>query len=266
MIYRNKTKNKFSVIANQIVQSDTIGFFERGILIYLLSKPDDWETRTTELMKNGKCGRDKILKALGRLESAGYLKRYRTRDNSGQYIWNTDICEFPNKTPLPEKPDTDKPTQAEPTQENTYVNKELIQPNTETQITNTENILPEPEVVKMSPEEEIAYAGFEYWRKITGREGKVCEFTGARKGTMIARIRAGATLNDIKLAVCGILANHWHKERNMNEISYICRNGETFERFLNLAIRLNLNPDETNEPSPEWTATEITDAFASERI
>jgi DnaD/phage-associated family protein len=45
----------------------------RGILWYLLSKPDDWQVRVSDLMQN--CGRDKVRNTLAELIRFGYLEK-----------------------------------------------------------------------------------------------------------------------------------------------------------------------------------------------
>ena len=58
-------------------QDKRLTWESRGVLWYILSKPDDWEVLEKDLMQH--CGRDKVKKILKELEEKGYLVREQTR-------------------------------------------------------------------------------------------------------------------------------------------------------------------------------------------
>lgn len=85
-IIRQKRKDRFSIINNKIIEDKKISFKARGLLIYMLSKPDDWKFYPDELAKHSdKDGVKAINTALQEMESVGYLVRKRKRDNKGHF-------------------------------------------------------------------------------------------------------------------------------------------------------------------------------------
>jgi hypothetical protein len=65
----------------------------RGILAYLLSKPDGWVCRNYDLENNGPAGRDKIKRILKELKEFGYMVRDRQRKADGTFDYVTAVYE-----------------------------------------------------------------------------------------------------------------------------------------------------------------------------
>ena len=85
-IIRQKRKKRFSIIDNQVLEDKRISFKARGLLIYMLSKPDDWKFYPEELAKHSnREGVKAINSALQEMEQVGYLIRRRKRDNRGHF-------------------------------------------------------------------------------------------------------------------------------------------------------------------------------------
>lgn len=85
-IIRSKRTNNFSIVDNDILDDKRLTFKARGLLAYMLSKPDDWRFYTTELAKHSqKDGRDSIDSALKEMEKIGYLKRTQKRSSNGRF-------------------------------------------------------------------------------------------------------------------------------------------------------------------------------------
>ena len=71
-IIRQKRKKRFSIVDNKVIEDKRLSFKARGLLIYMLSKPDDWKFFTGELVKrSSKDGLSSIRTALKEIESAG---------------------------------------------------------------------------------------------------------------------------------------------------------------------------------------------------
>lgn len=117
-----KTEN-FSIISNQPINDSELPWECRGVLIYLLSKPDSWEVNVNHLIKQGPGGRDRMYRILGDLEECGYITRTNERTDDGTY---QRVVYTVREQPLPEKPDTDKPDT-----ENTDAYKRLKEVKTE---------------------------------------------------------------------------------------------------------------------------------------
>jgi hypothetical protein len=73
-------ENPYALIAKAAVNDSRLSFKALGILVYILSKPDDWKTYARELAKSHDDGRDAVLSGLKELEQCGYLVRTRPRD------------------------------------------------------------------------------------------------------------------------------------------------------------------------------------------
>lgn len=105
-----------------------------GLLAYMLSLPDDWEFSIAgfdAVLPND--GRDAISASLKRIEQAGFLRRERERNASGQiggvvwYVSDLPMMEVPQtEKPYTAKPDTVSPNTANPLQTKYLLDKEPI--------------------------------------------------------------------------------------------------------------------------------------------
>ena len=73
-------KENFTMIDNKLIYDNTISAKSKAVLIYLLSKPNEWNTSIKDISRNFKDGYDSIKTALIELQNAYYLDRnkYRT--------------------------------------------------------------------------------------------------------------------------------------------------------------------------------------------
>lgn len=102
-ILKNPSKNNFTVIDNHALRDDNLSLKARGLLITMLSLPDNWQ-----FSENGLCaifkkdGQASIRSGLKELEENGYLVRQRTRDGNGRvsavvwYIFDKPHLDFPS--------------------------------------------------------------------------------------------------------------------------------------------------------------------------
>ena len=98
-------KNYFS-LANDVVNNSTISFKAKGILAYLLSKPDDWEVQISDLVNHATEGEGAVRSGIKELISAGYVTREASRGDDGRIVsWNYTVSEEPQRT----NPDVDFP-------------------------------------------------------------------------------------------------------------------------------------------------------------
>lgn len=83
-------KSRYTAISNDIIQSKTLTIEERGVLIYLLSLPEDWVIYKYNIWKRMNIGRDKFFKIWTNLVKYGYITTTKIfRENSnliGSYI------------------------------------------------------------------------------------------------------------------------------------------------------------------------------------
>ena len=98
-ILRNKTQGNFTLVNNSILQDKTLSLKERGLLITLISLPDNWDFSIKGLTTILPERKDALNSAINSLIKKGYLKRYRERDESG-FFRNTviEIYECPDRS------------------------------------------------------------------------------------------------------------------------------------------------------------------------
>jgi len=106
-VIRIAKRTSYTVIARTALQDNRLSFAARGLLAYLLSKPDDWSVQIADIQRAGDIGRDKAYALLGELRKAGYVVgRQRYRLPGGQWGYTPYYVFEEPQSPLPEKPYT----------------------------------------------------------------------------------------------------------------------------------------------------------------
>ena len=90
-----RPETNWTVIRNEVINDDRLSFKATGVLIYILSKPDHWNTSTAQLAKVKKEGLDAIRTALTELRHAGYVRTRRYQDDRGRWQYETDVFDTP---------------------------------------------------------------------------------------------------------------------------------------------------------------------------
>lgn len=106
--------DRFAMIANEALENADLTWRARGVLAYLLSRPEGWSTsaeRLAAMSPKGKEGRDAMRSVLNELEAAGYIRREKTQDSRGRWSTTLVVYDYP-EPPVP----ADEPakTAAEP--------------------------------------------------------------------------------------------------------------------------------------------------------
>ena len=82
---RNSNRERYTVIDNEAIRDDNLSLKALGLLVKLLSFPDNWEFSENGLEKIFKQdGQTSIRSGLKELEKHGYLKREKIRDEKGR--------------------------------------------------------------------------------------------------------------------------------------------------------------------------------------
>lgn len=103
---KHDSDNPYFVASRASAQDEQLTYDARGLLFYLLSKPDDWVIRIDDLRRAG-CGRDKVYRIIDELVKAGYMTpRSKRQDDKGRWIWTPHRL---YERPYPENPYTDCP-------------------------------------------------------------------------------------------------------------------------------------------------------------
>ena len=118
----NKTAD-YTVISNSHFREKEMSLKAKGLLSLMLSLPDNWDYSIAGLVALSKDGKDSVMNTLTELETFGYLKRTKVKDDKGKFAgYDYDIYEQPQtEKPYAEKPNTDKPNTENPPQLNTNI-------------------------------------------------------------------------------------------------------------------------------------------------
>ena len=78
-----KESGNFVTVHKNFIHDNNITFKAKGILLYLLSRPDDWQIYESEILKHTNDGKDSLKSGIRELEKIGYVERIRKRDDKG---------------------------------------------------------------------------------------------------------------------------------------------------------------------------------------
>lgn len=122
-----RPKDNYYHLNKSISEDNRLSWAARGLLVFLLGKPDHWEVSVAHLIKQTKLaakrsGRDAVYAMLGELEATGYLQRQPLRKKDGLYC-GVDYTVSENAAPdtsqpQADLPDSDQPNPANPIQVN----------------------------------------------------------------------------------------------------------------------------------------------------
>ena len=89
-----KDKNYFAA-SNVPFNDKRLSWEARGVMGYLLSKPDNWQVRFADLVNQGDAKRFKLRRILKELETYGYMERKRVQMDDGAFDWVSTVNETP---------------------------------------------------------------------------------------------------------------------------------------------------------------------------
>jgi len=201
MIIRTIKNKNYTTINNTVLEDVRLSWEAKGLATYLLSKPDDWRIKTTQLWHASANGIQAVKRILRELEAAGYLQRERSRDpQTGKFVWMQILYEIPlpvetappveekttiGRNPSDGQPSDGKPSDGKPSDGNPYYGKpcdgfpsDIVStdiPSTDipsTDIPSTEVVNPEPSSPDLSPKATKKGDGDEAsspdeWRQVT---------------------------------------------------------------------------------------------------
>ncbi len=113
-VIRAPRRHRFVVIDQRAVEDNRLSWAARGLLCYLLSRPDDWKVLVNDLRKRGNLGRDGIYRLLRELRTLGYARFQRLRDKTGRIRGGIYYIREIADSPDPQLPDTVSPDTAAP--------------------------------------------------------------------------------------------------------------------------------------------------------
>lgn len=205
-IIRQKRNNKFSILSNEMLDDTNMSFKARGLLAYMLSKPDDWKFYVSELTDHSsKDGEKAIRSALSEIESAGYLERHRDRDDTGKFTGQDFILS--DKPHSQNRHDANRPDEKRPDDKgrllSTDSTKNLNKPSTDNkkQYSAVKNTAHSAKAEPHIPYKEII-------NYLNQKAGTHYRNTKTNQRIIEPRFKEGATLDDCKHAI-DVCVSNW---------------------------------------------------------
>lgn len=99
---RRERAKDFVTIENSMFEDSRLSWKAKGLLGYLLTKPNGWTVRIKDLEKHGTDGERKIRAGLKELQEFGYLSYKRIKAPNGKFIgieWEYDDIPFIDDSP-----------------------------------------------------------------------------------------------------------------------------------------------------------------------
>lgn len=101
-IVRATRKNQFYTLPTATIEDDRLSWEARGLLVYLLSKPDKWVVQPRDLINRTKnaigksAGKDKVYGIINELRAAGYIYRELRREGGNFVGVDYEVSETPD--------------------------------------------------------------------------------------------------------------------------------------------------------------------------
>lgn len=112
-IFRQQRESNFTYVPNEILHDSSLSWKAKGLLVFILSLPNNWELNTAHLKTKSTDGADSVYSGLKELCDAKYMwKRARGGGVGGGWeylVWDT---------PHHENPFTENPNRENPNREN----------------------------------------------------------------------------------------------------------------------------------------------------
>ena len=85
-------------VSAELMQDSSLTFEARGMMGYLLSRPDDWTVLVPDLIKSSPSGAAKTRRIIKELVERGFLVR-EWEHEKGQFSFKTDLYEVADLNP-----------------------------------------------------------------------------------------------------------------------------------------------------------------------
>lgn len=117
-----RPESSFYILNKAISEDKRLGWAARGLLIYLLGKPDNWNVSVQALVNetaesSERSARDRTYSIIGQLIESGYITRIQSKNDDGRFAgYDYIVGEIPKKEcPSSDDPYTDLPSTVETT-------------------------------------------------------------------------------------------------------------------------------------------------------
>lgn len=152
-IYRivKSPENPYVSIDRRPVDNALLSFKAKGILTYLMSRPDGWEVSVADLVKHATDGEASIRSGLKELKDFGHMKYTKLREKGRITGWLIEVFEVPISSPDSDFQDVENPDVAFQDVENQ--GQVLSTSSINDSNTNKDGATPTPKMPKPSKEE-----------------------------------------------------------------------------------------------------------------
>jgi hypothetical protein len=99
-----KKRNNFVMLDKTFIEDSRLSWKSKGILMYLLSKPDQWKVIVRDIVNHSTDGERAVYSGLKELKKYGYYSKEPVRNEHGTIIrWESVVYECPNDEQTPPK-------------------------------------------------------------------------------------------------------------------------------------------------------------------
>lgn len=124
-----KRPNNFVMMDKSFLEDTRLSYKAKGILAYLLSKPDNWKVIVGNLVNYSTDGKASVYAGLKELKDCRYYEKIPIRDDKGHFVrWESTVYECPYPlTDFPEmgNPQMDYPFMGNRERNNNYITNKL---------------------------------------------------------------------------------------------------------------------------------------------
>ena len=103
-----KAPSTFVMMDKSFLENQNLSWKAKGILAYLLSKPDNWKVIVGDVVKHATDGKSAVYNGLAELSRLGHYKKVPIRNDKGTFDhWESTVYELPkatNPTNTPSRP------------------------------------------------------------------------------------------------------------------------------------------------------------------
>lgn len=246
ILQKEHNQNYKTISLDPIQSYPNLSWKAKGLWTYLISRPEGWEFRLTDIIKRANDGRTAVKSAMQELKDIGLLKITQDKDKEGKFYSLWTVTEDPVKVsnPPPENPTPDNPTSDNPTSDNqqgsNVVNSNVVDSN-----------------------KDQVYTLFNYWKEKseTLNHRKLTE--PMEKG-INARLK-DYTVDELKEAIDNyneVVASdkYWFDYNNWSLNEFLSRGeGEQVEKFLTNQNAYLKDDEGTSKPKTRRPQTNMTE-------
>lgn len=281
---RREAKESFTWVHNTFIRDKRLSLAERGMLLLLISLPNDWSFSIAGIKAMVQDGREKVSSTLKALEEHGYLRRVQRYDENGAFTdllysfsdepvflddahkpgdenftkVSEESAENADFMPMTENPHTAPTDTSNPSNINNYNNKLLIYESTTKEIMcckaaqggkgQEERVEKKPSKAKKSVDAGVYEAIVSYLNAKAHTNYKPT--TEATRRLINARIKEGHTLQDFKTVIDRKSAE-WNGSGMAQYLRPQTLFGTKFESYLNAPdFSGAMNNSGSRQPAP----------------